>query len=66
MAARKCPVLIEMARGRIETGLSISASARPCEVSIALRAKGWRAYQVHLDPEAVVWIARVIDWGTAA
>jgi hypothetical protein len=66
MAVRKCPVLIEKRWGRTSVDLSVSASAQPCEVSIALREKGWRAYQVHFDPEEVAWIARVIDWGMAA
>jgi hypothetical protein len=28
--------------------------------------KGWVPYRIWFDPEAFVWIAKVIDWGTAA
>jgi hypothetical protein len=66
MASCKFPVLIESRYGRAPVGLSVRASAQPCEVSIALREKGWRAYQVHFDAEEVAWVARVIDWGLAA
>jgi hypothetical protein len=65
MRVRNCPVLVETDRGRRLAGFSIASSATPVEVSLALREKGWRAYRVRFDLSASVWVARVIDWGSA-
>jgi hypothetical protein len=66
MPIRKCPVLIESYKTRAPSGLSVSPSAQPFEISLALREIGWRAYRVQFDPAAAAWIAKVIDWGIAA
>jgi hypothetical protein len=65
MSVRKCPVLIESHKGRAPSGLSVSPSAQPFEISIALRELGWKAYRVQFDSSATAWIAKVIDWGVA-
>jgi hypothetical protein len=65
MPARKCPVLIESHKCRAPSGLSVSTSAQPFEISIALRELGWKAYRVQFDSSATAWIAKVIDWGVA-
>jgi hypothetical protein len=62
MSGRKCPVLIETSRGRTSTKVSISSTAQPVDVSLALRESGWMAYRVRFDPEVPAWIAKVIDW----
>jgi hypothetical protein len=66
MPVRKCPVLIETSHGRTSAKVSFSASARPVDISLALRETGWTAYRIQFDPEASAWIAKVIDWGQAA
>lgn len=66
MPVRKCPVLIESHKARAPSGISVLPSAQPFEITLALREIGWRAYRVQFDPEASVWIAKVIDWGVAA
>jgi hypothetical protein len=66
MSVRKCPVLIETSGGRSPAGFSASPSAQPYEISLALREMGLRAYRVQFDPDAVAWVAKVIDWGIAA
>ena len=66
MPVRKCPVLIESHNTRAPSGLSFLPSAQPCEITLALREIGWRAYRVQFDPQARAWIAKVIDWGIAA
>ena len=63
MPVRKCPVLIETSRGRASARLSVSPSAQPVDVSLALREIGWMAYRVQFDPDVPAWIAKVIDWG---
>jgi hypothetical protein len=40
--------------------------AQPFKATLALREKGWVPYRIWFDPEAFAWIAKVIDWGTAA
>jgi hypothetical protein len=66
MAVRKYPVLLETSLGSTSARLSVSSTAQPVEVSLALREKGWTAYRVRFDPGASAWIANVIDWGRAA
>jgi hypothetical protein len=66
MSVRKCPVLVETSNGRISAKVSLSSTAQPVEVSLALRERGWTAYQVRFDPDVSAWIAKVIDWGQAA
>jgi hypothetical protein len=66
MPVRKCPVLIESYKALTPSGLSVSPSAQPFEISMALREIGWRAYRVQFDPAATAWIAKVIDWCVAA
>jgi hypothetical protein len=66
MSVRKCPVLVETSNGRISAKVSLSSTAQPVEVSLALRESGWTAYQVRFDPDVSAWIAKVIDWGQAA
>jgi hypothetical protein len=29
-----------------------------------LREKGWSAYSIRFDPEATVWVAKIIDFKT--
>jgi hypothetical protein len=66
MRKRLCPVFIETYQGRWPTGLPAPDCAQPFEVTLALHEKGWVPYRIWFDPEAFVWIAKVIDWGTAA
>jgi hypothetical protein len=66
MRKRLCPVLVETYQGQSPAGLSASATAQPAEVALALREKGLVPYRIRFDPEADVWIAKVIDWGQAA
>ena len=66
MAVRKCPVLIETSIGRTSAKVSFPTTAQPVDVSLALREIGWKAYRVRFDPEALAWIAKVIDWDQAA
>ena len=66
MQKRLCPVLVETYQGRSPAGLSAFTTAQPAEVALALREKGWVPYRIRFDPEADVWIAKVIDWGRAA
>lgn len=66
MRKRLYPVLAETYQGRFPTGLFAAVTAQPAEVTLALREKGWAPYRVRFDPEAGMWIARVIDWGQAA
>jgi hypothetical protein len=66
MSVRKCPVLVETSNGRISAKVSLSSTAQPVDVSLALRESGWTAYRVRFDPEVPAWIAKVIDWNQAA
>jgi hypothetical protein len=66
MSVRKCPVLVETSNGRISAKVSISSTAQPVDVSLALRESGWTAYRVQFDPEVPAWVAKVIDWNQAA
>jgi hypothetical protein len=66
MPKRLCPVLVQTYQGRSSAGISAPDTARPVEVAIRLREKGWRPYRIRFDPEAAVWIANVIDWGQSA
>jgi hypothetical protein len=59
-------VFVETSRGRIAAGLSAPASAKPVDVSLMLREKGWTAYRIRFDHAAFAWIATVIDWQRAA
>jgi hypothetical protein len=66
MSIRKCPVLVETSVGLTPARFSVSSTAQPVDVSLALRESGWMAYRIRFDPEARAWIAKVIDWGRAA
>ena len=66
MKKNLCPVLVETYQGRSLAGLSAAATARPVEVALALREKGWEPYRIWFDTDEAVWIAKVIDWGQAA
>ncbi len=66
MRVRQRPVLVETYQGRYPTGLSASDRAKPYEVALALREKGWAPYRVRFDAEEAVWVANVIDRGLAA
>jgi hypothetical protein len=66
MRKRLCSILVETYKGQSSAGLSAPATAQPAEVALALREKGWMPYRIRFDPEADVWIAKVIDWGQAA
>jgi hypothetical protein len=66
MRKHLCPVLVETYQGRSPSGLSAPPTAQPAEVALALREKGWMPYRIRFEPEADVWIAKVIDWGQAA
>ena len=66
MPKRVYPVLVETYQGRGSTGVFAAATAQPAEVALAVREKGWSPYRIWFDPEATVWIAKVIDWGPAA
>jgi hypothetical protein len=66
MRKRLFAVLVETYQGRSSAGLYAPATAQPVEVALALREKGWVPYRIRFEPEAEVWIAKVIDWGQAA
>jgi len=66
MPKRLYPVLVETYQGRSPAGLSAPATAKPVEVALALREKGWAPYRIRFEPEEDAWIAKVIDWGRAA
>ena len=66
MPRHMCPVLIEMETGRLAVALRARADAKPAEVSLALRDKGWSPCRVWFDPEAGAWIASVIFRAGAA
>lgn len=67
MRTRKRPVLIETLVGSTRpSGLSALPETHPVEISLALRAKGLRAYRIEFDIEADAWIVRLIDWDMAA
>jgi hypothetical protein len=66
MSIRKCPVLLETSNGLTPAKVSVSSTAQPVDVSLALRESGWTAYRIRFDPEMPAWIAKVIDWRQAA
>jgi hypothetical protein len=66
MRKRHCPVLVETYQGRSPSGVYASPTARPVEVTLALREKGWVPYRVWFEQQEDLWVAKVIDWGQAA
>ena len=66
MRKRQWPVLVETYQGRFPTRLSAPDNAQVHEVALAVREKGWAPYRIWFDPDASIWIAKVIDWGKAA
>jgi hypothetical protein len=66
MRKRPCPVLVETYRGRSPSGVYAAPTARPVEVALALRQKGWVPYRVWFERQEDLWVAKVIDWGRAA
>ncbi len=66
MRKRNCPVLVETYQGRSPSGVYAAPTARPVEVTLALREKGWVPYRVWFEPQEDLWVAKVIDWGQAA
>jgi hypothetical protein len=66
MPRRVCPVLIEMGRERLLSGINAPLKAEPADVSLALREKGWTPCRVWFDPQAGAWIAAVIYRAGAA
>ena len=66
MRKRHCPVLVETYQGRSPSGVYAPPKARPVEVALALRQKGWVPYRIWFEPEEDLWVAKVIDWGQSA
>jgi hypothetical protein len=66
MRKRHCPVLVETYQGRSPSGVYAPSKARPVEVALALRQKGWVPYRVWFEQQEELWVAKVIDWGQAA
>jgi hypothetical protein len=66
MSVRRCPVMVETSKGRSAARITLSRTAAPVDVSLALREIGWTAYHVRFDAQIVAWIAKVIDWNEAA
>jgi hypothetical protein len=66
MSIRKCRVLVQTPNGLTPAKISVPSTARPVDVSLALRESGWTAYRVWFDAEERAWIAKVIDWRQAA
>jgi hypothetical protein len=60
MPAHVCPVLIEMGVDRHAAGIKAPSKAKPVEVSLALREKGWTPCRIWFDANAGAWIAVVI------
>lgn len=60
MRRRKCPVLIEMDLQRLPAGINAPPRARPVEVSLALRERGWSPCRVWFDAGEGAWVASVI------
>jgi hypothetical protein len=60
MYRRKCPVLIEMDLQRLPAGINVPSKAKPVDVSLALREKGWSPCRVWFDAGEGAWIAAVI------
>jgi len=48
----------------VRAGFSAPASEEPAEISLHLRDKGWSAYSIRFEPEAAVWVAKIIDLKT--
>jgi hypothetical protein len=66
MRKGQCSVLVETYQGQSPAGIFAAPTADPAEVALALREKGWMPYRIRFEPDANVWIAKVIDWGRAA
>lgn len=60
MRRRGCPVLIEMDLQRLLAGIDVPSRAKPAEVSLALRDRGWTPYRIWFDEVEGAWIAAVI------
>ena len=61
-----CPVLIEIGLDRLPADFTAPSTAKPVDVSLALRERGWTPYRVWLDPNARAWIAAVLYRSHAA
>jgi len=60
MSTRECQVMIEMdPNNRYSAGIKARLRAKPVEVSLALRDRGWSPYRVWFDAHAHAWIAAV-------
>jgi len=53
-------VLIEMDVQRLPAGIKAPLRAKPVDVSLALREKGWWPFRVWFDAGEGAWIATVI------
>ena len=60
MRRRRCPVLIEMNLQRLPAGIDAPSRAKPADVSLALRERGWTPYRIWFDEGEEAWIAAVI------
>lgn len=61
MSLRVCPVMIEITPdNRHPAGVKAPPRAKPAEVSLALREKGWTPYRIWFDASESAWIAAVI------
>jgi hypothetical protein len=61
MRQTRFPVIIDTGRRRVHARFSAQASEEPAEISLHLRDKGWSAYSIRFEPEAAVWVAKIID-----
>jgi hypothetical protein len=66
MSRRRRRVFIETEKGRRSAGFTVGDQADAADVSLALRARGWIAYRLRLEPENHAWVAIVIDWQRVA
>jgi len=66
MSRRRRRVFIETQKGRRSAGFTVDGQADAADVSLAVRARGWIAYRLRLEPENHAWVAVVIDWRRAA
>jgi len=64
MRQPRFPILVDTGRRRVRAGFSAPASEEPAEISLHLRDKGWSAYSIRFEPEAAVWVAKIIDLKT--
>jgi hypothetical protein len=64
MRQPRFPVMVDTGRRRVRAGFSAPAAEEPALISLRLREKGWSAYSIGFDPEATVWVAKIIDFKT--